>query len=120
MCETCLTCVVSILSATRMGTKKGVRKRNTTDQLVKIKVKFALRLCIGEIMPFVSCYLVCLPLVKSKKRRMCKPPSKCRDMNHEMEEVEMWELPKHSVHKGWYTVPSYKNDPSKYFFCFGD
>ncbi|XP_014745113.1 PREDICTED: uncharacterized protein LOC106861326 [Sturnus vulgaris] len=111
---------VSILSGTRMGTKKGGRKRNTTDQLVKVKVKFALRLCIGEIMPFVSCYLVCLPLVKLKKRRMCKPPSKRRDTRHEVEEVEMWDLPKHSVHKGLYTVPSYKNDFSKHFFCVGD
>ncbi|XP_058687054.1 uncharacterized protein LOC131575485 [Poecile atricapillus] len=43
---------------------------------------------------------VCPPLIKPKKKRMGKPPSKRRDMRHEVEEVEMWELPKHSVHKG--------------------
>lgn len=96
-----------------MGTKKG---RNTTGQMVKVMVKFVLRLCIGEITPLVSCYLVCLPLVKAKKKRMGKPPSKCRDTRHEVEEVEMWELPKHSVHKGWYAVTSYRNDCYKYFF----
>ncbi|XP_066048688.1 uncharacterized protein [Chamaea fasciata] len=43
---------------------------------------------------------VCPPLVKPKKKRMGKPRSKRRAMRHEVEEVEMWELPKHSVHKG--------------------
>ncbi|XP_068060264.1 uncharacterized protein [Anomalospiza imberbis] len=43
---------------------------------------------------------VCPPLVKPKKKRMGKPPSKRRDTRHEVEEVEMWELPKHSIHKG--------------------
>ncbi|XP_041263660.1 uncharacterized protein LOC121337579 [Onychostruthus taczanowskii] len=43
---------------------------------------------------------VCPPLVKLKKKRMGKPPSKHRDTRHEVEEVEMWELPKHSIHKG--------------------
>ncbi|XP_050826965.1 uncharacterized protein LOC103813179 [Serinus canaria] len=82
----------------KRGTKKG--GRNTTDQLMKVMVKFALRLYIEEITPFVSCYSVCPPLVKAKKKRMGKPPSKHRDTRHEVEEVEMWELPKHCVHKG--------------------
>ncbi|XP_062361483.1 uncharacterized protein LOC134051605 [Cinclus cinclus] len=43
---------------------------------------------------------VCPVLVIPKKRRMCKPPSKHRDTRYEVEEMEMWELPKHSVHKG--------------------
>lgn len=119
MRKTCLICVVSILSATKMGTKKGGRK-NITDQLVKVRVKFALRLCTGEITQFLPSYLVCPPLVKPKKKRMGKPPSKPRAMRHEVEEVEMWELPKHSVHKGWYTVASYKNDCYKHFFYLGD
>ncbi|RLW11427.1 hypothetical protein DV515_00001764 [Chloebia gouldiae] len=43
---------------------------------------------------------VCSTLVKPKKKRMGKPPSKFRDTRHEVEDVEMWELPKHSIHKG--------------------
>ncbi|XP_058668176.1 uncharacterized protein LOC131562453 [Ammospiza caudacuta] len=49
---------------------------------------------------------VCPPLVKAKKKRMGKPPSKGRDTRHEVEEAEMWELPKHSVHKGHGTKKS--------------
>ncbi|XP_056340786.1 uncharacterized protein LOC130249746 [Oenanthe melanoleuca] len=43
---------------------------------------------------------VCPPLVRPKRRRICKPASKRRDTRHEVEEVEMRELPKHSVYKG--------------------
>ncbi|XP_064559436.1 uncharacterized protein LOC135443133 [Zonotrichia leucophrys gambelii] len=49
---------------------------------------------------------VCPPLVKAKKKRLGKPPSKGRDTRHEVEEVEVWELPKHSVHKGHGTKKS--------------
>uniref|UniRef100_A0A8C4U4A5 Uncharacterized protein n=1 Tax=Falco tinnunculus TaxID=100819 RepID=A0A8C4U4A5_FALTI len=49
----------------------------------------------------------CPPLVKPKKKRIGKPPSKRRDMRCEAEEV--WEMPKSSVCKGWYTATSYKN-----------
>lgn len=110
---------MSILSATKMSTKKGGRKRNTTDPLVKVKVKCALRPCIGEITSVLS-YLVCPPLVKPKKKRIGKPPSKRRDTRHEVEEVELWELPKHSVRKGWYTMTSYKNNCCKHFCYPGD
>ncbi|KAJ7413944.1 hypothetical protein WISP_87397 [Willisornis vidua] len=41
----------------------------------------------------------CPPLVKPKKKRIGKPPSKRRDTRHEVEE-EVWEMPKHSVHRG--------------------
>nr|XP_021139804.1 uncharacterized protein LOC110357017 [Columba livia] len=40
----------------------------------------------------------CPPLVKPKKKRIGKPPSKRRDTRCEMEEA--WEMPKSSVHKG--------------------
>ncbi|KAM4906291.1 uncharacterized protein FYW23_002200 [Sylvia borin] len=50
--------------------------------------------------PVKSKEQVCPPLVKPKKKRMGKPPSKRRAIRHEVEEVEVWELPKHSVHKG--------------------
>ncbi|XP_076188219.1 uncharacterized protein LOC143157284 [Aptenodytes patagonicus] len=42
----------------------------------------------------------CPPLVKPKKKRIGKPPSKRRDTRCEVEEVEVWEMPKSSVHKG--------------------
>ncbi|KAM6102417.1 uncharacterized protein LJ206_007941 isoform 2-T2 [Theristicus caerulescens] len=42
----------------------------------------------------------CPPLVKPKKKRLGKPPSKRRDTRCEAEEVEVWEMPKSSVHKG--------------------
>ncbi|XP_056194714.1 uncharacterized protein LOC130149277 [Falco biarmicus] len=83
------------------------RKRSTTDQLGKAKLKFALRLCFGEITSVVPCFSGCPPLVKPKKKRIGKPPSKRRDMRCEAEEV--WEMPKSSVCKGWYTATSYKN-----------
>ncbi|XP_075603247.1 uncharacterized protein LOC104631619 [Balearica regulorum gibbericeps] len=41
----------------------------------------------------------CPPLVKSKKKRIGKPPSKRRDTRCEVEE-EAWEIPKSSVRKG--------------------
>ncbi|XP_009330689.1 PREDICTED: uncharacterized protein LOC103923978 [Pygoscelis adeliae] len=42
----------------------------------------------------------CPTLVKPKKKRIGKPPSKRRDTRCEVEEVEVWEVPKSSVHKG--------------------
>ncbi|XP_025956543.2 uncharacterized protein LOC112983565 [Dromaius novaehollandiae] len=42
----------------------------------------------------------CLPLVKPKKKRIGKPPSKRRDTRCEVEEVEVWEMPKSNVCKG--------------------
>lgn len=36
-------------------------------------------------------------------------------MRPEVEEVEVWEMPKSNVRKGWYTVSSYKNDYYKHF-----
>ncbi|XP_005041325.1 PREDICTED: uncharacterized protein LOC101813094 isoform X1 [Ficedula albicollis] len=84
------------------------------------KPRFTSQLRASFSPPAKSKEQACPPLVRPKKRRMCKPPSKRRDTRHEVEEVEMWELPKHSVHKGWYTVLSYKNDCSKHFFCLGD
>ncbi|XP_052648352.1 uncharacterized protein LOC128144077 isoform X2 [Harpia harpyja] len=41
----------------------------------------------------------CPPLVKPKKKRIGKPPSKRRDTRCEAEEAA-WEMPKSSVHKG--------------------
>ncbi|XP_059675068.1 uncharacterized protein LOC104252952 [Gavia stellata] len=38
----------------------------------------------------------CPPLVKPKKKRIGKPPSKRRDTRCEVEEVEVWEMPKSS------------------------
>lgn len=102
-----------------MSTKKEGKKRNTIDQLVKVKIKFALRPCIKEITSVVSCYLVCPPLIKPKKRRIGKPPSKRRDMRHEVEEEEMWELPKHSVCKGWYTIMCTKITATGIFAILG-
>jgi len=54
-------------------------------------------------------------LVKPKKR-IGKPPSKRRDTRCEVEEVEVWEMPKSSVRKGWYTVTSYENECYKHVF----
>ncbi|KAJ7401322.1 hypothetical protein BTVI_97090 [Pitangus sulphuratus] len=42
----------------------------------------------------------CPPLVKPKKKKIGKPPSKRRDTRHEVEEVEVWEMPKYSIYKG--------------------
>ncbi|XP_013051526.1 uncharacterized protein [Anser cygnoides] len=42
----------------------------------------------------------CPPLVKPKKKRIGKPPLKRRDTRCEVEEVEVWEMPKSSVRKG--------------------
>ncbi|XP_054048781.1 uncharacterized protein LOC128906021 [Rissa tridactyla] len=43
----------------------------------------------------------CPPLVKPKKKRIGKPPLKRRDTRcDEVEEVEMWEVPKSSIRKG--------------------
>ncbi|KAM6412939.1 uncharacterized protein J5M81_002041 [Pluvialis apricaria] len=42
----------------------------------------------------------CPPLVKPKKKRIAKPPSKRRDRRREVEELEVWEMPKSSVRKG--------------------
>ncbi|XP_009584740.1 PREDICTED: uncharacterized protein LOC104072377 [Fulmarus glacialis] len=42
----------------------------------------------------------CPPLVKPKKKRIGKPPSKRRDTRCEVEEVEVWEMPKSSVRRG--------------------
>ncbi|XP_009884514.1 PREDICTED: uncharacterized protein LOC104287496 [Charadrius vociferus] len=42
----------------------------------------------------------CPPLVKPKKKRIGKPPSKRRLMRPEVEEVEVWEMPKSNVRKG--------------------
>ncbi|XP_050188260.1 LOW QUALITY PROTEIN: uncharacterized protein LOC126648781 [Myiozetetes cayanensis] len=42
----------------------------------------------------------CPPLVKPKKKKIGKPPSKRRDTGHEVEEVEVWEMPKYSIYKG--------------------
>ncbi|OXB83203.1 UNVERIFIED_CONTAM: hypothetical protein H355_001955 [Colinus virginianus] len=44
--------------------------------------------------------LGCPPLVKPKKR-VGKPPLKRRDTRCEVEDVEVWEMPKRSVRKGW-------------------
>ncbi|XP_032550347.1 uncharacterized protein LOC116790008 isoform X1 [Chiroxiphia lanceolata] len=41
----------------------------------------------------------CPPLVKPKKKRIGKPPSKRRDTRLEVEEV-VWEMPKYSIHQG--------------------
>ncbi|XP_062424471.1 uncharacterized protein LOC134136572 [Rhea pennata] len=51
----------------------------------------------------------CLPLVKPKRKRMGKPPSKRRDTRCEVEEAEVWEMPKSNVRKGWYTATSCQN-----------
>ncbi|XP_074717606.1 uncharacterized protein LOC141935045 [Strix uralensis] len=59
----------------------------------------------------------CPRLVKPKKKRIGKPPSKRRDTRCEVEEV--WEMPKSSICKGWYTVTSYKNYCYKHFFITG-
>ncbi|XP_005041327.1 PREDICTED: uncharacterized protein LOC101813094 isoform X2 [Ficedula albicollis] len=64
------------------------------------KPRFTSQLRASFSPPAKSKEQACPPLVRPKKRRMCKPPSKRRDTRHEVEEVEMWELPKHSVHKG--------------------
>ncbi|PKU44082.1 hypothetical protein llap_5601 [Limosa lapponica baueri] len=42
----------------------------------------------------------CPPLVKLKKKRIGKPPSKRRNTRREVEEVDVWEVPKNSVRKG--------------------
>ncbi|XP_025908130.1 uncharacterized protein LOC112958502 isoform X2 [Nothoprocta perdicaria] len=42
----------------------------------------------------------CLPLVKPKKKRIGKPLSKRRDRRCEVEEVEVWEMPRSGVRKG--------------------
>ncbi|XP_027746957.1 uncharacterized protein LOC114061105 [Empidonax traillii] len=42
----------------------------------------------------------CPPLVKPKKKKIGKPPSKRRDTRHDVEEVEVWEMPKYSIYKG--------------------
>ncbi|XP_040406305.1 uncharacterized protein LOC121066658 isoform X2 [Cygnus olor] len=42
----------------------------------------------------------CPPLVKPKKKRIGKPPLKRRGTRCEVEEVEVWEMPKSSVRKG--------------------
>ncbi|XP_009678085.2 uncharacterized protein [Struthio camelus] len=42
----------------------------------------------------------CPPLVKPKKKRIGKPPSKRRDTRCEVEELEVWEMPKSNVRKG--------------------
>ncbi|XP_031961332.1 uncharacterized protein LOC116442452 isoform X1 [Corvus moneduloides] len=84
------------------------------------KPRFTSQVC-GSLSPSAkSKEQVCPPLVKPKKKRIGKPPSKRRDTRHEVEEVELWELPKHSVHKGLYTMTSYKNNCCKHFCCFGD
>ncbi|XP_028940266.1 uncharacterized protein LOC104523234 [Antrostomus carolinensis] len=57
----------------------------------------------------------CPPLVKPKKKRIGKPPSKRRDTRCEVEEAEVWEMPKSSVRKGRCAVTSYENDWDKYF-----
>ncbi|XP_037982827.1 uncharacterized protein LOC119696940 [Motacilla alba alba] len=64
------------------------------------KPRFTSLICGSVSPPARSKEQVCPLLVKPKKKRMVKPPSKRRDMRREVEEVEMWELPKHSVHKG--------------------
>ncbi|XP_027531448.1 uncharacterized protein LOC113963995 [Neopelma chrysocephalum] len=48
----------------------------------------------------------CPPLVKPKKKRIGKPPSKRRDTRHEVEEEEVWEMPKYSIHQGHGTKKS--------------
>lgn len=92
----------AVFFTTKVDTQREGRKRNTTDQLRKVKLKFALRLYSGEVTPAVSHYLGCPPLVKPKKKRLSKPPSKRRDTRCDVEEV-VWEMPRSSVRKGWYT-----------------
>ncbi|KAK4825727.1 hypothetical protein QYF61_002166 [Mycteria americana] len=72
------------------------------------KPKFTSQIHGSVSPPAISKEQGCPPLVKPKKKRICKPPSKRRDTRCEVEEV--WEIPKSSVRKGWYTVTSYKND----------
>ncbi|XP_039570992.1 uncharacterized protein LOC120505002 [Passer montanus] len=70
------------------------------------KPRFTSQICGSFSPPARSKEQVCQPLVKPKKRRMGKPPSKRRDARQEMEEVETWELPKHSTQKGHGTKKS--------------
>lgn len=53
-------------------------------------------------------------MVKPKKKRIGKPPLKRKDTRYEMEEVEVWEIPKSSVRKGWYMATSSKNESCKH------
>nr|XP_013803572.1 PREDICTED: uncharacterized protein LOC106489003 [Apteryx mantelli mantelli] len=66
------------------------------------KPKFTSRIHSSLSPPAKSKEQDCLPLVKPKKKRIGKPPSKRRDTRCEVEEMEVWEMPKSNVRKGWY------------------
>ncbi|XP_027515238.1 uncharacterized protein LOC113954726 isoform X1 [Corapipo altera] len=63
------------------------------------KPKFSSQIHGSLLPPAKSKDQGCPPLVKPKKKRIGKPPSKRRDTRLEVEGV-VWEMPKYSIHQG--------------------